>query len=83
LSVGGVVIPGTRRFGTGGPDELDRLGIVEITALIAELEAQMLKLAELLEFEKAALLRDQVKTLNAKPTKKMKAEKVGTRGKVG
>jgi excinuclease ABC subunit B len=67
----------------GAPDALDALGIVELTALIAELEAQMLKLAELLEFEKAALLRDQVKELNNKLTKKMKSAHVGTRGKVG
>jgi excinuclease ABC subunit B len=67
----------------GAPDALDALGIVELTSLIAELEAQMLKLAELLEFEKAALLRDQVKELNNRLTKKMKSEHVGTRGKVG
>jgi excinuclease ABC subunit B len=67
----------------GAPDALDALGIVELTSLIAELEAQMLKLAELLEFEKAALLRDQVKELNNKLTKKMKSAHVGTRGKVG
>ena len=51
--------------------------------LIAELEQQMLKWAELLEFEKAALLRDQVKTLNARLQKKMKSDLVGTKGKVG
>lgn len=68
---------------TGEPDEIDRMSIVEVTMLIAELEAQMLKWAELLEFEKAALLRDQVKQLNNRLQKKMKADLVGTKGKVG
>ena len=57
--------------------------IAELGALAAELEAQMLKWAELLEFEKAALLRDQVKQLNARLQRKMKADMVGTKGKVG
>jgi excinuclease ABC subunit B len=64
-------------------DEYDQLSIVELTMLIGELEAQMLKLAELLEFEKAAIMRDQVKTLNNKLGKKMKAEGVATKGRVG
>jgi len=68
---------------SGEPDEIDRMSIVEVTMLIAELEQQMLKWAELLEFEKAALLRDQVKTLNARLQKKMKSDLVGTKGKVG
>ena len=59
------------------------MGIGELSMLIAELEQQMLKWAELLEFEKAALLRDQVKELTGRLGKKLKAEGVGTRGKVG
>jgi protein-arginine kinase activator protein McsA len=43
----------------------------------------MLKWAELLEFEKAAVLRDQVSELNKKLTKKLKAEGIGMRGKAG
>lgn len=35
----------------------------EITELIMSLEAQMMQLAELLEFEKAAVIRDQIKVL--------------------
>ncbi len=64
-------------------DDIERLSIVELTLLIGELETQMLKLAELLEFEKAAALRDQVSELNRRLQKKMKAEGVGTRGRVG
>ncbi|MCH7472374.1 excinuclease ABC subunit UvrB, partial [bacterium] len=67
----------------GVPDEYDRMGLAELSMLIAELEAQMLKWAELLEFEKAAALRDQVAQLSKKLEKKMKAETVLTRGKVG
>ncbi|MND02519.1 excinuclease ABC subunit C [compost metagenome] len=51
--------------------------------LIAELEQQMLKWAELLEFEKAALVRDQTKELNSRLQKKMKSEMVATKGKMG
>ena len=67
----------------GEPDEYDAMGLAELSMLIAELEQQMLKWAELLEFEKAAIVRDQVKELTAKLGKKMRAEGVGTRGKVG
>ena len=67
----------------GGPDEYDRMSIVELTMLIAELEDSMIKWAELLEFEKAAILRDQLKELNVKLNKKMRAEGGGVRGKVG
>jgi len=67
----------------GGPDEYDAMGIAELSMLIAELEQQMLKWAELLEFEKAAILRDQVKDLNLKLQRKLKAEGIGQRGKVG
>ena len=35
------------------------------------------------EFEKAAVLRDQVKDLNLKLQRKLKAEGIGQRGKVG
>ena len=68
---------------SGGPDEYDALNVAELAMTIAELEQQMVKWAELLEFEKAAVLRDQVTELNKKLTKKLKAEKVGTQGKVG
>jgi excinuclease ABC subunit B len=68
---------------TGEPDEYDRMSIVELSMLIAELEQQMLKWAELLEFEKAALVRDQTKELNLRLQRKMKADMVGTKGKVG
>ena len=67
----------------GEPDEFDRMSIAELSLFIAELEAQMLKWAELLEFEKAAVVRDQVDELNKKLKKKLKAEHVGTRGVVG
>ena len=67
----------------GVPDEYDRMTSIELTIHIAELEDQMVKWAELLEFEKAAVLRDQVKDLSAKLAKKLKAEGVGMRGKVG
>jgi excinuclease ABC subunit B len=67
----------------GVPDEYDRMTSIELTIHIAELEDQMVKWAELLEFEKAAVLRDQVKELSAKLAKKLKAEGVGVRGKVG
>ena len=59
------------------------MSIAELSLFIAELEAQMLKWAELLEFEKAAVVRDQVDELNKKLKKKLKAEHVGTRGVVG
>ncbi|HEY1789582.1 MAG TPA: UvrB/UvrC motif-containing protein, partial [Verrucomicrobiae bacterium] len=36
---------------------------VDLTATISELESDMLKAAEDLQFEKAALLRDQIKEL--------------------
>jgi excinuclease ABC subunit B len=36
---------------------------VDITQTISELESEMLKAAEDLQFEKAALLRDQIKEL--------------------
>ncbi|MEZ5337830.1 MAG: excinuclease ABC subunit UvrB [bacterium] len=64
------------------PDEHDAMGIGELTMLIAELEAQMHKWAELLEFEKAALVRDQVDALTKKMARKMKSEGAN-RGKVG
>ncbi|MBN2081847.1 excinuclease ABC subunit UvrB [bacterium] len=67
----------------GEPDEFDRMSIAELSLFIAELEAQMLKWAELLEFEKAAVVRDQVDELNKKLKRKLKAEHVGTRGVVG
>jgi len=67
----------------GEPDEYDALSIAELSMAIAELEQHMLKWAELLEFEKAAVLRDQVNELNKKLTKKLKAEGVGMRGKAG
>lgn len=67
----------------GQPDEFDRMSIVELTMYIAELEDNMVKWAQLLEFEKAAILRDQVKDLNGKLNKKMRAEGPVARGKVG
>jgi excinuclease ABC subunit B len=36
---------------------------VDLTETISELETEMLKAAEALQFEKAALLRDQIKEL--------------------
>jgi excinuclease ABC subunit B len=38
-------------------------GDIDLTATIQELEAEMLKAADDLKFEKAALLRDQIKEL--------------------
>jgi excinuclease ABC subunit B len=64
------------------PDEYDAMGIGELTMLIGELEVQMHKWAELLEFEKAALVRDQVDALTKKMAKKMKSDGAN-RGKVG
>ena len=43
---------------------------VEDETLVAELEAEMLKAAEELEFEKAILLRDEIKRLKEKMAKK-------------
>ena len=67
----------------GDPDEFDAMGVAELSLTIAELEQQMLKWAELLEFEKAAVLRDQVGELSKRLTKKLKAEQALTRGKAG
>ena len=67
----------------GEPDEYDAMSIAELTMAIAEIEQHMLKWAELLEFEKAAVLRDEVKQLNKKLTKKLKAEGIGMKGKAG
>ncbi len=64
------------------PDEHDAMGIGELTMLIGELEAQMHKWAELLEFEKAALVRDQVEAITKKMARKMKSDGAN-RGKVG
>jgi len=50
------------------------LSIGELMMTIDELESQMLKFAEVLEFEKAAELRDQIKSLKSTMKKKMKAE---------
>ena len=38
-------------------------GDIDLTQIISELETEMLKAAEDLKFEKAALLRDQIKEL--------------------
>ena len=38
-------------------------GDIDLTSTIQELESEMLKAAEDLKFEKAALLRDQIKEL--------------------
>ena len=38
---------------------------VDVAAVIAELEAEMLEAAQKLEFEKAATLRDQIEMLQA------------------
>ncbi len=67
----------------GDPDEYDAMGVAELSLTIAELEQQMLKWAELLEFEKAAVVRDQVGELSKRLTKKLKAEQALTRGSVG
>ena len=72
-----------RKLQSGGPDEYDAMQLGELTILIAELEAQMERWAQLLEFEKAAILRDQVKELSKKLEKKMRADGVATRGRVG
>ena len=49
---------------SGNPD-LSKLGLdeAESRALIAELEKEMLQAAEALEFERAAVLRDRLKSL--------------------
>ena len=51
---------------------------VDLTETISELETEMLKAAEELQFEKAALLRDQIKELKraidgekAKPSRRV------------
>jgi excinuclease ABC subunit B len=83
-SSGSAPVPGRESFGAhGGAPSSDPLTVIELTMLIAEVEAQMLKLAELLEFEKAALLRDQLKDFKSRLTRRMKTDGVGTRGKVG
>jgi len=69
--------------GADGPDEYDALDMGALSMLIAELEQQMHKWAELLEFEKAAALRDQVRELSKKLGKKMDAAQTLTRGKTG
>lgn len=74
---------GSRSAGHQTGSESCDLSVIELTLLIAEVEAQMLKLAELLEFEKVALLRDQLKSLGTRLTRRLKADGVGTRGKVG
>ncbi len=51
-----------------------QLSIGELMMVIDEIEAQMLKYAEILEFEKAAELRDQMKGLQATLRKKIETE---------
>ncbi len=41
--------------------KLEKMGVSEKTALIEELKAEMMKAAQELKFEKAALIRDQIK----------------------
>ncbi len=79
--------------GSGKRDEAPAAAVGEdndVAAVIAELEDEMQEAAESLEFERAALLRDQIKALKtgeyrkptagAKPTKLYTAPKRGKRG---
>ncbi len=43
--------------------KLEKMGVSEKTALIEELKAEMMKAAQELKFEKAALIRDQIKLI--------------------